>query len=384
MNEIKRKILFIIPSFSIGGVTTSLYAFLLKMVKGKFDAHVYSRNHEGPMKTSFEQVCSIVPENIWLSINITNGNWLKKICCELLRYIRGVMRMIGINLYPLYGRIGGEKIGTINYDVVVSFHEDLSPIVCYYPAKKRIAWIHCDYKRQHAAIGRSELKEYKRYDKIVCVSNYVKNIFAEYYPSLSDRVFALHNVVDVDMIIKRSQVDISKDTLFDTSNFTIVSVGRLDPVKQFDKIPDIASKVRGLIDKPFKWYIIGGSRGFVENEKKMKEAISRLQLQDNIVLLGEKHNIYPYLAKANLFVCTSWSESFPMVVLEARALNIPIVSNDFPSVYETMVDGKDGRIVTIETMPEVISSMIINPLVVAKNDLNQDETINSFYEIILN
>lgn len=378
----RKKILFVIPTYQIGGVTTSLYAFLTQIDRERFDVSLFCRNQEGPFKESFENICNVLPENIWLSVFIRHGGWVKKISCQLLRFFRGVLCKMGVNLFPAYGRIGGKQLGTQNYDCVVSFHEDLSPIVCYYPAKKRIAWIHCDYRRQQAAIGKSELKEYGLYDKIVCVSDFVKNIFAEIYPSLADRVCALHNVVDIDSIKQRAQEDISKDTSYDTSCFTIVSVGRLHPVKQFEKIPAIAAEVKKITDKPFKWYIIGGSRGFDDAEKKMKNDISQLGLQNQVVLLGEKKNIYPYLSKANLFVCTSWSESFPMVVLESRALNVPIVSNDFPSVYETMVDGKEGRIVPIEGMPEVIAQMVNHPFAINSNGLDQKEILESFNNIL--
>lgn len=378
----KNKLLFVIPSYSIGGVTSSLYSFLLQLDRERYEISLFCRNHEGPMKEAFEKVCTVIPENIWLSVFIIEGGLIKRICCQMLRFFRGLLRKIGINLYPTYGRIGGNQINSKVYDCIISFHEDLSPIVCYYPAKRRIAWIHCDYRRQQAVIGRNEQKEYKRYDKVVCVSEFVKNVFTDIYPDLADRVMALHNVVDVDSIRKRAQEDIGDDKFFDNSCFTIVSVGRLDPVKQFEKIPNIAAELKKRVGKTFKWYIIGGSRGYADVEKQMINEITQLDLHNEVILMGERCNVYPYLAKANLFVCTSWSESFPMVVLEAKALNVPIVSNNFPSVFETMVDGEDGRIVSIDNMAEVISQMVKNPFKRKENELDQKEILNSFYSMI--
>ena len=67
-----------------------------------------------------------------------------------------------------------------------------------------------------------------------------------------------------------------------------------------------------------------------------------------------KSNPYPYLAKVSLYVCTSVSESFQMVVNEVKALCIPVVSNDFTSVKESLRDGIDGYICTTDEMAKTI------------------------------
>ena len=370
--------MFVIPSFAIGGVTSSLYAFLSLIDKEKYDVYLFCRNHTGPLKETFEKCCTVIPENIWLSVCIVEGCWLRNICCLVLRCFRGVLGKLGVNLYPIYGSIGGKQIGSKKYDVVVSFHEGLSPIVCFYPAKRHIAWIHCDYRRYLDAVGRKELREYALYDKIICVSEFVKNIFSDIYPSVADKVFALHNVVDKNLIYQKAKENIN-DLRFDSSCFTIVSIGRLDPVKQFERIPAIAAEIKRLAkNRPFKWYIIGGSRGFADAESRIKSDINERHLNDTVILLGEKNNVYPYLAKANLLVCTSLSESFPMVVQEAKALNIPVVSNNFPSVFETIEDNVNGIITNIDTMPKAILRVINGNLTMNDNAYNMKNELEKF------
>ena len=51
-----------------------------------------------------------------------------------------------------------------------------------------------------------------------------------------------------------------------------------------------------------------------------------------------------------------------MVINEAKALRVPVISNDFPSVSESLRDGIDGIICTLEDMPETINKMINNPM----------------------
>ena len=54
----------------------------------------------------------------------------------------------------------------------------------------------------------------------------------------------------------------------------------------------------------------------------------------NLQIIGETANVYPYYAAADLFVCSSYEESFPRVVLEAMAFALPIVSTAVHGVPE--------------------------------------------------
>ena len=101
-----------------------------------------------------------------------------------------------------------------------------------------------------------------------------------------------------------------------------------------------------------------------------------------MILLGEKKNVYPYVSSANLYVCTSQSESSPLAVNEAKALGIPVVCNTFPSVRESLVDGEDGRIVSIDDMPEVIADIMSRRVHFTEGEIDNDTPLRQFYELI--
>lgn len=349
-----KKILIIIPSFSIGGTIVSLHSLLSLMDTSKYEIDVFALSRSGEYLNRLPN-CRVLPENMWLSLRYFGSNPLKKFFVRLLRVLRVGLSKIGISIVPFLCKIGGRQLKTDSYDVVISYVESINPIVCYYPARKRIAWIHCDYSR-HLALAkkRSEEKVYVQFEQIVCVSEFAKSVFCKFYPDLSSRVHAIHNVMNEENIRHQAQKTSDLDPLFKTDRFTLVSVGRLDPVKQFDKIPYIAAEIKKLTAKPFYWYIIGGGRGFQTMEHQIRNDIINQDASDNVVLLGEKSNVYSYMAKADLYVCTSLSESFPLVINEAKALGIPIVSNNFGSVSESIKEGVDGYIVPIESMADAI------------------------------
>lgn len=237
--------------------------------------------------------------------------------------------------------------------------------------QKKITWIHCDYDRAVPS-GISELYYYEKFQNIVCVSKYTRNKFVERYPMLADKAIYIYNLLDSYRILSLSE-EVIDDIRFANNVFTIISVGRIDPVKQFVRIPQIA---KTLLDDgiDFCWYILGGptnSREFL----KIENEIHTLGVSANVILLGPKSNPYPYFKQSNLYVSTSISEACPMVFNEAKLLGLPIVSLDFESANEFISEEVNGFVVSLEHISEVIKQVIRNDLIYNKLRANIQSTI---------
>lgn len=377
----KKRLLFVIQNFEIGGITSSLRSLLAALDYSKVEVDLFCREKSGPLKNAFHNA-NILSENIWLSSLIREGNVLKKMLSLFIKGIRVVFRFFGVDMNIAYGRIGGEQLKTSLYDAVISFHEGLSPIVCYYPAKKHIAWIHSDYHRYWDMVKKDESRQYEIYDRIVCVSEFARSVFMGVYPELADKIITIHNIIPVEEIKLKAKDAFDLDARFDNGVFTIVSVGRLDPVKQFDRIPEIASDIKRLTTIPFHWYIIGGARVYGKVDTFLSEEIQANSVEKEVVLLGEKNNVFPYVAQSDLYVCTSVSESFPLAINEAKALGVPVVSNAFPSVKESLVDMVEGRIVNLQDMAGVIVEIMNKKHSFKGMAIDNDTPLRQFYELI--
>ena len=336
-----KRVLIVVSSFSIGGTISSLYTLLSKIDPQKVQVDVFPKSNSGSFAGKLPN-CTILPENLWLSHRIYKRNIFVRKMNFLLLCFRKLFEMIGIDLYRVYNHIGGMQLNTDKYDAVIGFNESLSRYISALPARKRINWIHCDYRRY--AKGKDETCYYDKIDTVVCVSEFAKGVFCDYYPKHANKTVAIHNIINAEDLLHKASMPID-DERFSDDCFTIVSCGRLDPVKQFHLIPSIADRVRTKINKPFRWYIIGG--GNDEVAKQIEREIERYNVSDCVKLLGMKMNPYVYMAKADLYVCASWSESYPMVVNEAKALGVPVVCNTFPSAKESVRNGVDGYIIEI-------------------------------------
>ena len=102
-------------------------------------------------------------------------------------------------------------------------------------------------------------------------------------------------------------------------------------------------------------------------------------------------NPYPFIKNADIYVQTSRFEGFGLAIAEARMLNIPVVTTRFDSVYNQMIDGKNGLVVDMNA--EAVCNGIVTLL---ENEelrenivryLNEEkkgniEEIEKFYQLI--
>mgnify|MGYP005786150929 CR=1 FL=1 len=134
----------------------------------------------------------------------------------------------------------------------------------------------------------------------------------------------------------------------------IISVGRLCYQKNFDRLVDIADEV--LKKYPdWSWDIYGEG----EERIALEEKIRRYNLQEKVTLKGQVHNIYELYHQYSMIVMTSRYEGFPMVLLEAAACGLPMVSFDIQTgPSEIIKNGVNGYLCNKNSNSEMINNII--------------------------
>ena len=344
------KILFVVPSFRNGGTITSLKNLLSQLDLSNYEIDVFAITNIGPNREFIEQyvnVMGVALEGVKIKQSLKNS--LKSIVFKYVKSTKKILDKFGVSAVS--------KLEKNNYDIVIGFQEGQpTRFISYFKEAKKIAWVHCDYSNMlKIADMKPQHKLYSKVDQIVCVSDYTKNVFVNLLPETKDKTVALHNLIDKDYIISKS-IDLKDlDPLFKYKGFKIVSLGRIDPVKRFSCIPKIISEIKNKTI-PFKWFVIGGGEG-AEKELFLQN-IKYYNVENELILLGEKNNPYPYIKNADLLVSTSLSEACPYVINEAKTLHTPIVSTDFGSIYEFIENDLNGFISPIETIVEEIELMM--------------------------
>lgn len=351
----KKKILFVIPDFYIGGTNKSLENLITLLDCEIYDFHIFSLYNEGDnyFKQLFGKYC--VRKSLLYSI-VHDNFWNRKI-------IRVFAKCLGIDINSIIYKYEINYIQRkYNFHAVIAYQEATSTYVVSLLNEKihKIAWIHCDYLYRLSFIGSSndviqrEAFLYNKFHSIVCVSNSARESFVKIHPQLADRTTFIYNSLNVDKIYNLAKKEKVCD--FDITQFNILSVGRFSPGKQFHLIPKIASELlqKGIMN--FRWYIIASTN---QDEKRTVMEIKKYGVMDKVILLGAKSNPYPYFLQSNLQVCLSQSESFSYVIAESKVLHIPVLCNDFPVARE-VISASDGWVYPIEKMPSLLAQIITN------------------------
>lgn len=128
------------------------------------------------------------------------------------------------------------------------------------------------------------------------------------------------------------------------SNHQILAVGRLTFQKGFDLLLN-AWKL--IFENYPNWSLAIVGEG--EDEVALKKQAQNLGIDTSIRFYPPTNRVHEHFAQASLFALSSRFEGLPLVLIEAKAFGLPIVSFNCPTGPEDIVvDGKDGFLVQPE------------------------------------
>jgi glycosyltransferase involved in cell wall biosynthesis len=127
---------------------------------------------------------------------------------------------------------------------------------------------------------------------------------------------------------------------------SIVAVlGRLDPQKGQEEF--LRSLPAVLENHPDVFYVIAGdeTRGEEGFRRHLVNLSYELGIADNVRFLPFTDNVPEFMAAIDVFVLPSYSETFGLVLIEAMAMEKPVVATSAGGVPEIVEDGRDGLLI---------------------------------------
>ena len=140
----------------------------------------------------------------------------------------------------------------------------------------------------------------------------------------------------------------------------IIGVGRLNKIKQFDKLITCYKNSNLPINK-IKLLILGDG----ENKKVLKQLVEDSKLKDLVHFYPFMEKPYVLIRNAKALVLTSKTEGFPMVLLEALSLNTPVISFNCKS--------GPGEIIKHEVNGLLVENQNMGALTLALNKLLDEQ-----------
>lgn len=385
----KRNILFIMSSLRNGGAERSLVNLLQLLDYDRYNVDLLLFQDEGMFLKQ-------VPEEVNIISNCDKLHTLydnKKIVSFKHPYLSAV-HIIGT-------LVSRQKMDTLSksrqyrwkhfyrknvpvlteeYDIAIAYmqREQTYFLVDNVKATKKIAWVHNEYS-QLGHFKEMDLEYFKKIDKIVTISDLCARDLETNFPSIKDKFMVLPNLTS-SKVVKNLSNEFFPDE-FKKNMLNIVSVGRLNHQKGFDLALDAAAELKRCKLK-FHWVILGVGNLKEELEKKQKE----LELQDCFEFIGARDNPYVYMKNADVLVQSSRFEGKSVVLDEAKILCCPIVTTNYPTVYD-QINNKEGIIVEMsgKEIADGIMQILKNPnqysAYLSQHEYGNEKEIEKYYQL---
>jgi glycosyltransferase involved in cell wall biosynthesis len=185
---------------------------------------------------------------------------------------------------------------------------------------------------------------YKHVTQVLAISEVIRRNVIQTTPMPPDRVLTLHDAVDTDLF-SLSRVDRTRTRAeFGLSENTIVIgfVGRFSPGKGHEELLRAAATLRTKY--PHVHFLIVGeaSHGEEDYERGIRDMAHALNLESTVTFAGFRRDIPQLMAAFDIFAFPSHAESFGVVLIEAMAMERPVVSTNCDGVVDIVVDGETG------------------------------------------
>ena len=202
-------------------------------------------------------------------------------------------------------------------------------------------------------------------DKVVANSRSLAREVKEVF-SLDSDVAVIYNGIDIEDIREKSK-EKQDHEWFGTETPLILAMGYLkDDQKGFSYLLEALEIVNRT--RPARLIIIGNGK-----KEKLEELSRKLSIRDKTDFFSTVPNPFPYMAKADIFACSSLYEGLSNVILEALALGKPVISTDHKHGADEIIEnGKSGILVPARD-PQKMADAILRVLEDAELRRNLEE-----------
>ena len=250
---------------------------------------------------------------------------------------------------------------TLKIDVLQKAIEEFAPDVihthlfeaeivsrsCYYPKAKWISHCH-DNMRQFCNFSIKTLfnKELltNYYEKHYLLSRYKANGGTTFVAISHDTESYFHSTQPYCVEFLPNAIDYEKfynsEPRGTHTKLKLINVGSYQDKKNQRFLIDLAAELQKQgVD--FELNLLGGG----EKYDSITKLINDRNLSDNVFQLGNVDNVEEYLWKSGIYVHSAYYEPLGLVLLEAMAAGLPIVTLDGQGNRDLIVQGKNGYMV---------------------------------------
>lgn len=396
----KKKILFVYDSMMTGGTSTALLSLINTIDQSKYEISLLLYTNTGALMEEIPKFVKILAPAYQKSKILSSGQRkILKIVLNGRMFLalkslhkhrhtpKGNFRHILMH-YGMATQVSLSRVVDEQFDYAVGFMEGWSNeyvVSTKIKATKKFVWIHPQYKSCYL-LPEIDRKTFGKADGIVLISENCLEQFFEFFPEYKSKTFVVPNIMSSELVrLKANQ----EDVVLKKASINFCTVCRCDiHVKGLDRLLKAFFELKkDGVAKNVLWHLIGGGSEF----DKFKQEVKRLEMDDIVVLYGNKLNPLPYVKQMDIFVLASRYEGKPVSVTEAQILGLPCLVTDYESAFSQIQSQFNGIIMNnnYESIYETIKSVILSPDLISEWKSNvplvsysNEQDIQAFYSLL--
>lgn len=185
---------------------------------------------------------------------------------------------------------------------------------------------------------------YGNVDRVFAISDVIHRNVLETTTISPERVMTLHDAVDTELfsLARVSRTRVRKEFGFPDEALVVGFVGRFSPGKGHEEFLEAASRLNAKYGN-IRFVIVGeASYGERQYEQRIRSMCKALKLDNAVKFTGYRKDVPDLMAAFDIFAFPSHAEAFGLVLIEAMAMERPVVSTNCDGVLDIVVDGVTG------------------------------------------
>lgn len=237
-----------------------------------------------------------------------------------------------------------EYIKSCDSDVIISTRDIFNSWLGKYGKNNtlKIGWEH-NHPHGNVKYQNKIINSCKSLDKLVLVSNSLKELYSKSINNNCELVY-------IPNVLEKIPKETSK-----LKEKRLVSVGRLSKEKGYDDLLKIFNELNSIY-KDWKLDIVGSGN----EEENLKNYIRDNNLEKSIILHGFRDTkyIYDLFNKSSIYLMTSHTESFGIVLIEAMSSGLPCIAfSSAEGANEIIKNDYNGYLIDNRNKEEYISKI---------------------------
>ncbi len=247
-----------------------------------------------------------------------------------------------------------KRIKEIRDGIIISTRNEHSVLLSKYGNESvlKVAQLHHDHCFEKKLLGDIK-KRYGRIDYFTLLTDQLATEIQALLKGTNDRT----RCITMENFLEECEFSVD----FEKKEKTVVAVGRLHPVKGFDRLLEIW-KQSSQNHPDWKLMIVGDG----DEKQRLCELAARLGIKDSVVFTGalEHDKVMDLMKRSSLYAMTSHSEGFPFVLIEATSCGLPPIAFDVRVGPRAIInDSRNGKLIEdgqIASFAEALNELMDN------------------------